>query len=148
SAFGGDADQALGRHAAGLLGGGGEALLAQPVDRLFLVAAGLNQRLLAIHHSGSGDLAQLLDQRRSNLGHVLVLSAYSSQSSRLEARAVRAYVAMGRCAAPPSTPSGQPNEGLRRWPPGPLPRPGSAGLRPAALPPRRYPCRGRSPPAA
>ena len=41
----------------------------------FLVAAGLDQRLVAIHHSGSGDIAQLLYQRRSNLGPVLVLSA-------------------------------------------------------------------------
>ena len=46
-----DADQALGRGAAGLLGGLGEALGAQPVDRGFHVAAGLAQRLLAVHHA-------------------------------------------------------------------------------------------------
>ena len=48
----------------GLLGGGGEALGAQPVDRGFQVAAGLVERLLAIHHAGAGALAQVLHRRR------------------------------------------------------------------------------------
>ena len=60
----GDADQALGRDAAGLLGGRREALLAQPVDRGLHVAAGFDQRLLAVHHAGAGPLAQILHQAR------------------------------------------------------------------------------------
>ena len=40
-AVGGDADQPFGGDAAGLLRGGGEALLAQPVDRASRVACGL-----------------------------------------------------------------------------------------------------------
>ena len=54
AAVGGDADQALGGHAAGLLGGGRQALLTQPVDGLFEVAGGLGERLLTIHHAGAG----------------------------------------------------------------------------------------------
>src|SRR3546814_1669813 len=63
------ADQALGRDAAGLLGGGGEALLAQPVDRGLHVALGLTQRLLAVHHAGAGLLAQFLDLRGGDCSH-------------------------------------------------------------------------------
>src|SRR3546814_1023611 len=66
-AFGSDADQALGGHASGLLGGRGEALLAQPVDRGLEVAAALGQRLLAVHHARAGRLAQFLDERRCDL---------------------------------------------------------------------------------
>ena len=66
----GDADQALGGGAAGLLGGGGEALGAQPVDRGFHVAAGLAERLLAVHHAGAGALAQFLHSRGRDLSHV------------------------------------------------------------------------------
>ena len=68
-ALDGEADQPLGGDAAGLLGGGGKALLAQPIDGAFEIALRLAQRLLAIHHAGAGLLAQLLDQRRGDLGH-------------------------------------------------------------------------------
>ncbi len=74
----GDADQAFGRGAARLLGGGGEALGAQPVDGGFHVALGLVQRLLAIHHAGAGALAQILHISGSNLSHV----SYSSNVRR------------------------------------------------------------------
>ena len=67
----GDADQALGRDAARLLGGGGEALLAQPVDRGFHVAGDLGQRLLAIHHARAGFVAQVFHQSGGNFSHVL-----------------------------------------------------------------------------
>ena len=46
--------------AAGALGGRGHALLAQDLDRLVEVAAGLGQRRLAVHHPGSGLVAELL----------------------------------------------------------------------------------------
>ena len=62
-----DGDQALGRDAAGLLGGLGEALLAQPIDGRLHVALGLAERGLAIHHARSGHLAQLLDHRSGDL---------------------------------------------------------------------------------
>src|SRR5262249_31437478 len=66
----GDSDEAFRGGAAGLLGGGGEALGAQPVDRGFHVATGLAQRLLAVHHAGAGALAQFLDTRGRDLSHV------------------------------------------------------------------------------
>ena len=69
-ALDGDADQAFGGGAAGLLGGGGEALGAQPVDRGFHVAVGLGERLLAVHHAGAGALAQFLHSRGRDLSHV------------------------------------------------------------------------------
>ncbi len=56
----GDADKAFGGHAAGLLGGLGDAFLAQPIDGGFHVAAGLVQRLLAVHHARAGLVAQVL----------------------------------------------------------------------------------------
>ena len=65
----GDADEALGRHPAALLGGLGEALLAQPVDRRLDVAVGLAQRILAIHHARAGLFAQILDQSGGNGRH-------------------------------------------------------------------------------
>src|SRR5436309_1058509 len=52
---------ALGGLAAGELGRAGDALLAQPGDGGFDVAAGLGQRLLAVHHPGAGAVAQGLD---------------------------------------------------------------------------------------
>jgi hypothetical protein len=55
----GNADQALGRSAARLLGDGREALGAQQIDRGFHVAAGFVQGLLAIHHAGAGALTQV-----------------------------------------------------------------------------------------
>ncbi len=52
-----DADQAFGGDAAGLLGGLGQALLAQPVLRRGHLAIGFGERGLAIHHAGAGRLA-------------------------------------------------------------------------------------------
>ena len=49
---------AFGGDAAGLGGGGGQALLAQVVDGLLHVAAVLFQRLLAIHHAEAGLVAE------------------------------------------------------------------------------------------
>src|SRR5690606_37184367 len=66
---GGDTDQTFGGDAAGLLGSGGEALGAQPVDRRFNVAAILGQRLLAVHHAGAGAVAQFLDESGCNFSH-------------------------------------------------------------------------------
>ena len=62
-------DQTLGGDAPGLLGGLGQALLAQPVDRRFDVAVILGQRGLAVHHAGAGALAQFLHQSGCNRGH-------------------------------------------------------------------------------
>ena len=56
-----DADQALGRRAARLLVGLGDALLAQPVDRGLHVAVGFGERGLAVHHARAGQLAEFLD---------------------------------------------------------------------------------------
>ena len=61
------ADYALGRDAARLLGRRRQPLLAQQIDRLVHVAAGLRQGGLAIHHAGAGALAQLLDHLSGNL---------------------------------------------------------------------------------
>ncbi len=54
----GNADEAFGGNAAGLLGGLGEATGAQPVDSRFHVAVGLGQRLLAIHHPDAGGISR------------------------------------------------------------------------------------------
>src|SRR6185312_1666823 len=67
-----DADQALGSDAPGLLGGLGQALLAQPVLRRGQVALGLGQRRLAIHHAGAGRLAQLLDHLGGDICHLTI----------------------------------------------------------------------------
>ena len=75
--LGGDADQALGGDAAGLVGGLRQALLAQPVDGLLDVALGLGQRRLAVHHAGAGLVAQLLHQAGGDVGHRLVLTMRS-----------------------------------------------------------------------
>ncbi|GLS53249.1 hypothetical protein GCM10007886_14320 [Methylobacterium gregans] len=64
-----DGDQTLGGDAAGLLGGLGEALLAQPVDGGLEVTLGLVQRALAVHHARAGLLAELLHHRGSDVGH-------------------------------------------------------------------------------
>ena len=77
-----DGDEALGGDAAGLLGGLGEALLAQPVDRGLDVAVGLVERALAVHHARAGLLAQLLH-------HAAVMFAMAGPfrvEMRLEAR--------------------------------------------------------------
>ena len=68
-ALDGGADQAFGGDAAGLLGGLGQALLAQPVDGGFHVAVGLAERRLAIHHARAGLVAQLLDHLCGDVGH-------------------------------------------------------------------------------
>ena len=54
----GDAHQPLGGDAVGLLGGLGQALGAQPVDRCLHVAVGFDQRLLRVHHACAGAVAQ------------------------------------------------------------------------------------------
>ena len=68
-------DSALGGDAAGLLGGGGEALLAQPLDGLFHFALSLNQSLFAVHHAGLRHFAQFLDHLRSDIRHYKPLLA-------------------------------------------------------------------------
>ena len=65
----GGADKTLGRDPPALLGGLGEALLAQPIDRRLDVAVGLAQRILAIHHARAGLFAQILDQSGGNGRH-------------------------------------------------------------------------------
>ena len=55
---------ALGRRAAGLLAGGGHALLAQEPLGGLDVAAGLLERALGGHHPGAGPVAKLLDEAR------------------------------------------------------------------------------------
>ena len=57
----GGISHALGSDTAGLLGGGGHALLTQPLDSLVHVAVGSGQCLLAIHHAHAGHLAQGLN---------------------------------------------------------------------------------------
>src|SRR5437764_10650904 len=64
-----NADKTVDSDPAGLLRGGGEAFLAQPVNRSLDIAAGIAERTLAIHHSGAGPLAQFFDQRCRYLGH-------------------------------------------------------------------------------
>ena len=49
---------ALSRDAAGLLGGLGQTLFAQPFDSLVHIAVGLGQRLLAVHHADIGHFTQ------------------------------------------------------------------------------------------
>ena len=64
----------LGSRAAGLLGSLREALLAQPVDCGFHVAAGFHQRVLAVHHACVGLVAQFFHQSGRNHGHLIHLS--------------------------------------------------------------------------
>ena len=68
-----NADQTFGRGAARFLGGGGKPLGAQPIHRRIHVAAGLGQRLLAIHHARAALLAQVLHRGCRNLGHNPIL---------------------------------------------------------------------------
>ena len=74
-----DADQPLGGDPAGLFGGGGQPFFAQPVDRRFDIAAAVAERPLAVHHAGTGLVAQLLDQRRGHLDHRLTLSCLAAR---------------------------------------------------------------------
>ena len=64
-------DQTLGGDPARLLGGRGQALLAQPVDRRFEVTRRFRERGLAIHHARAGLVTQLLDERRGYYSHGL-----------------------------------------------------------------------------
>src|SRR5690606_34064099 len=65
----GDGHQALGGDAVGPLGGLGQTLGAQPVERGVDVAVGVLQRLLAVHHADAGLLAQFLHQSGRDLRH-------------------------------------------------------------------------------
>ena len=70
---GGEADQAFRGDAAGLLGGLGEALGPEPIDRRLDVAFGLGQRRLAIHHARAGLVAQVLHHGCGNRRHIMPL---------------------------------------------------------------------------
>ena len=63
------AHDALGGDAALLLGGLGQALLAQIVDGLLDVAFALGQGLLAIHHATAGAAAQIHDVLSGKIRH-------------------------------------------------------------------------------
>ena len=93
---------ALGGDTAGLLGGGGETLLAQEVDGLVHVAVALDERLLAVHHTGAGALAQFLNQGSSNISHNIFLQLRSITSLRRPAQPARPACLPAR--RPPSCP--------------------------------------------
>jgi len=61
---------ALGSNAAGLLAGGGQALLAKDLRGLFHVSIGFGQGRLDVHHAGAGLLAQRLHHCGGYLCHV------------------------------------------------------------------------------
>src|SRR5215213_1161420 len=65
------ADEALGRRAAGALGGGGHTALTQEGPCGLEVAVRLLQRLLARHHPRAGGVAELLDERCRDRAHVV-----------------------------------------------------------------------------
>ena len=68
------ADLALGRGPAGALVGGGHPLLAQePLGRVD-VAAGVLKGALRVHDPGAGHVAELLDERGRDRGHVVTSS--------------------------------------------------------------------------
>src|SRR5262249_2600571 len=70
-----DRNLALGRLTAGAFRGLGDSLLAQQLRGCLDVAVSLDQRLLAVHHSRAGQLAELLDlARRDRGGHHAPLS--------------------------------------------------------------------------
>ena len=79
---------ALGRLAAGALGGGRHALLAQELERGLEVAARLLQRALAVHHPGAGLVAELLHERwpRSSVTSSPLVGARGSSARRGLAR--------------------------------------------------------------
>src|SRR3954452_14087747 len=66
------ADQPFGGNATGFLGGLGQTLLAQPVDRGLHVAIGLGERGLAIHHARAGLVAQVLHHRGGDICHLTI----------------------------------------------------------------------------
>ena len=55
-------DRAFAGYARGLLGSGGNSLLAQIYDGAFNITLGFGERLLAIHHGSSGLLTEFLYQ--------------------------------------------------------------------------------------
>src|SRR5262245_51156186 len=65
----GEPDQPFRGDATGFLGGLGEALGSEPIDRGLHVAAGLAERGLAIHHACAGLVAQVLHHGRGNRRH-------------------------------------------------------------------------------
>ena len=65
------ADDALGRLAIGPLAGLRHALLAQQRAGGVEIALRLLQRSLAIHHARARELAELLDEACTDLGHAL-----------------------------------------------------------------------------
>ena len=80
---------ALGRQAAGLLVGAGQALLAQEVHGLVHIPTTLQQRLLCVHHACARLLPQLLDRLGINL-HLrmfspLLMHGWSGTSSGVSA---------------------------------------------------------------
>ena len=104
----GEADETFGGDAAGLLGGLREALLAQQIDGLLHVAAGLLQRRLAIHHARAGAFAQLLDHLRVDFGHIGILLFRPSSAAGFIARTGASRRHLGAvssfdCAIQPST---------------------------------------------
>ncbi len=74
-----DADEAVGGHAAALLGRLCEALLAQPVDCGFDVPIGLGERVLAVHHARAGLLTQVFHEPSRDRSHRM--SSLSSVSA-------------------------------------------------------------------
>ena len=67
--FRGNGDEAFSGDAVSLLGGLGQALGAQPVDRGIDVAVGFLERLLAVHHADAGLGAQFHHEGGGDLGH-------------------------------------------------------------------------------
>src|SRR5262249_18828486 len=70
-----------------LLRGLREALLADELDRLFHVPAGLDERALAVHHPRAGALAELLDLAGGDFGHDRTSSVSVSAVSAVSASA-------------------------------------------------------------
>ena len=66
---GGKTDQTFHGDAAGLLGGLGETLGPEPIDRGLDVALGLGKRRLAIHHARARLIAQVLHHGCRNCRH-------------------------------------------------------------------------------
>ena len=66
---GGKTDQTFRGDAAGLLGGLGETLGPEPIDRGLDVALGLGKRRLAIHHARARLIAQVLHHGCRNCRH-------------------------------------------------------------------------------
>src|SRR6185503_17151505 len=75
-------DRALGRDAAGGLARLGAAFDAQQLLRLFQIAAGLGQRLLALHHGKPGHFPQLLHQACADLCHSVMLLQVEKKGPR------------------------------------------------------------------